>query len=59
MGESATVARETERKYDADDAVALPDPARLLGLEADPEAHEQLLEAVYFDTRDLRLLRVG
>lgn len=59
MSDSATVVRETERKYDMDDAMALPDPAGLLGLEADPEAHEQLLEAVYFDTPDLRLLRVG
>lgn len=59
MGESATVVRETERKYDIDDAVALLDPSGLVGLEAGPEAHEQLLEAVYFDTPDLRLLRNG
>jgi CHAD domain-containing protein len=59
MGGPATVVRETERKYDVDDAVALPDPAGLVGLEADAEAREQLLQAVYFDTPDLRLLRMG
>jgi len=61
--------RETERKYEATDAVSLPDPAGLLGQgcsggAARPEgtgsdAQEQELEAVYFDTADLRLLRAG
>lgn len=51
--------RETERKYEATDAVALPDPAGLLGLGTGSGAQEQKLEAVYFDTADLRLLRAG
>lgn len=51
--------RETERKYEAADAVVLPDPAELLGLDIGAGAQEQKLEAVYFDTADLRLLRAG
>jgi CHAD domain-containing protein len=51
--------RETERKYEATDAVALPDPAELLGLGTGSGTQEQELEAVYFDTADLRLLRAG
>jgi CHAD domain-containing protein len=50
-------ARETERKYEAADDVALPDPGELLDLDtgSGPEDHE--LDAVYFDTPDLRLAR--
>lgn len=51
--------RETERKYETTDAVELPDPAGLLGLDTGSGAQEQKLEAVYFDTVDLRLVRAG
>jgi CHAD domain-containing protein len=55
----ATHTVETERKYEADPGIILPP---LVGLphvaqETDPE--EFLLEAEYFDTDDLRLLRAG
>jgi CHAD domain-containing protein len=59
MSDSVAVVRETERKYEADDAVVLLDPARLLGLDPGSQPEEQQLEAVYFDTPDLRLLRAG
>jgi inorganic triphosphatase YgiF len=52
-------AREAERKYEATDAVTLLDPSGLLGLGTGSGAQEQELEAVYFDTADLRLLRAG
>ncbi len=51
--------RETERKYEVTSALELPDPARLTGLDAGSGAQEQQLDAVYFDTADLRLARVG
>jgi hypothetical protein len=41
---SATVVRETERKYEAPDTVELPDPAAALGLSGGVE--EQVLTAV-------------
>jgi inorganic triphosphatase YgiF len=59
MGESVNVVRETERKYEVDEAVQLPDPPGLLGLDAGSGSERQQLEAVYFDTPDLRLLRAG
>jgi inorganic triphosphatase YgiF len=59
MGESVNVVRETERKYEAPDSGELPDPAALLGLDAGAGAEQLQLEAVYFDTSDLRLLRAG
>jgi CHAD domain-containing protein len=59
MSDSVAVVRETERKYEADDAVVLLDPARLLGLDPGSQPEEQQLEAIYFDTPDLRLLRAG
>ena len=49
--------RETERKYDAADTMELPDPAEFPGLATGSAAQEQHLEAVYFDTSDLRLVR--
>lgn len=50
--------REIERKYEAIDGLELLDPTGFLGFEATgPE--EQKLEAVYFDTADLRLVRAG
>jgi CHAD domain-containing protein len=57
MGTTATAVRETERKYEADEATELPEPAGLLGLAACGEPEDQRLEATYFDTDDLRLLR--
>ncbi|MDT7635717.1 MAG: hypothetical protein QOC83_5, partial [Pseudonocardiales bacterium] len=59
MGESVNVVRETERKYEAGEAFQLPDPPVLLGLDGGAGAERQQLEAVYFDTSDLRLLRAG
>jgi CHAD domain-containing protein len=51
--------RETERKYEAADTMELPDPTSLPGLATGSAAQEQHLEAVYFDTSDLRLVRAG
>ena len=51
--------REVERKYEAADEVPLPDPSRLLGRRSIGAAEDQQLDAVYFDTPDLRLLRAG
>jgi CHAD domain-containing protein len=59
MSNAPTVARETERKYDVDDGVVVTDPAELLGRGASSSATEQRLEAMYFDTSDLALLRAG
>ncbi|MGH3836728.1 MAG: CHAD domain-containing protein [Pseudonocardiaceae bacterium] len=52
-----TSARETERKFDAPEFDLLPVLRGMSGVgdEAGPE--EQVLEAVYYDTRDLRLAR--
>ena len=52
--------RETERKYEAADEMRWPKPSRLLGRPArDPDPDDQELDAVYFDTSDLRLARAG
>jgi inorganic triphosphatase YgiF len=59
MSDAPTVERETERKYDVDNGVAVTDPAELLGRGASSSATEQRLEAMYFDTPDLALLRAG
>ena len=50
---------ETERKYDVRPDAEPADPAVLLGGDVAAAAEDQLLEAVYFDTPDLRLLREG
>ena len=54
-----TEIRETERKYEADAGTLVPDLAGLpqVSAESDPEVFS--LEAEYFDTDDLRLLRAG
>jgi len=54
-----TEMRETERKYEAEPGALLPELADLpqVSTESDPE--EISLEAEYFDTDDLRLLRAG
>jgi CHAD domain-containing protein len=48
---------EVETKYDVDDGFAVPDLHGLPGVAGVDEPVEHLLEAVYFDTADLRLLR--
>lgn len=50
---------ETERKYEAPGGTALPDLADLPGVSAVAGPEEQRLEAVYYDTADLRLARAG
>jgi hypothetical protein len=59
QGNGVTTMRETERKYEAMDDWELLDPAGLLGFASGTGPHEQDLNAVYFDTADLRLLRAG
>jgi CHAD domain-containing protein len=58
-GNGVRTTREIERKYDAIEGLELLDPASLLGFDTATGPHEQDLEAVYFDTADLRLLRAG
>jgi CHAD domain-containing protein len=48
---------EVEAKYDVDDGFDLPDLSGVPGVAGVDEPVEHLLEAVYFDTADLRLLR--
>jgi CHAD domain-containing protein len=48
-----------ERKYEAIEGLELLDPAKLLGFDAASGSDEQDLEAVYFDTADLRLISAG
>jgi CHAD domain-containing protein len=55
----AVTVRETERKYDLDEDTRLPDWSRLAGIGESAGPQEQLLEAVYFDTPDLRLAAAG
>jgi inorganic triphosphatase YgiF len=55
----ATSITETERKYEAAPGAGLPDLARLPGVAGTSSPGEQQLEAEYFDTPDLRLLRAG
>jgi CHAD domain-containing protein len=50
---------ETERKYEADAETVLPDLAGLPGVAAISGPEEFRLEADYYDTEDLRLLRAG
>ena len=49
--------REVERTYDVDDDWELPDLTRVPGVEHVTSPVEHRLEAVYFDTEDLQLLR--
>ncbi|MEU4444025.1 CYTH and CHAD domain-containing protein [Actinosynnema sp. NPDC050801] len=55
----STSVHETERKYEANDGTALPDLAGLPGVAAVAGPEELRLEAVYYDTADLRLARAG
>jgi CHAD domain-containing protein len=50
---------ETEAKYEAEQDTVLPALDGLPQVAATASAPEQLLVAVYYDTRDLRLLRAG
>ena len=50
---------EVEAKYDVAEGFAVPDLAGLPGVATVAEPVEHLLEAVYLDTEDLRLLRSG
>ena len=56
---ATTTVRETERKYEAADGVELPGWAGLAGVQALVGPEEQALEAVYYDTEDLRLAHAG
>ncbi|HXW88433.1 MAG TPA: CYTH and CHAD domain-containing protein [Streptosporangiaceae bacterium] len=58
----AVVVREVERKYDpgtADVAAAATGMRGLAGVASVTRQDEQLLDAVYYDTADLRLIRAG
>ncbi len=55
----ATEIIETERKYDAPQGAALPDLGDLPEVAAESDPDEQRLEAQYYDTDDLRLIRHG
>ncbi|WP_309114998.1 CYTH and CHAD domain-containing protein [Saccharothrix sp.] len=55
----STSVRETERKFDAPTGADLPDLADLPGVAAVSGPEQQQLEAVYYDTADLRLARAG
>jgi CHAD domain-containing protein len=55
----ATEIRETERKYEAPPGASLPDLDDLPGVAAGSGPEEQRLEARYYDTEDLRLIRSG
>ncbi|GAA5165833.1 CYTH and CHAD domain-containing protein [Pseudonocardia eucalypti] len=56
---AVTTTKETERKYETDRPISLPEQAGPAGLSAGSGPEEQRLAAVYFDTGDLRLLRGG
>jgi inorganic triphosphatase YgiF len=55
----ATTVRETERKYEAADGVELPGWTGLTGVQGLVGPEELALEAVYYDTDDLRLAQAG
>ena len=52
-----TVHVEVERKFEADETFVLPDLTGAGGIAAVGDPEEQSLEATYYDTPDLRLLR--
>src|SRR6266700_485464 len=51
--------RETERKYEFEPGAALPSLRDLPSVSQESEVAEQTLEAKYYDTADLRLVRSG
>ena len=58
-GDSVRAMREIERKYEVIEGLELFDPAGMLGFDTATRPQEQDLEAVYFDTADLRLFGAG
>jgi CHAD domain-containing protein len=54
-----TSVRETERKYEAPAEGGLPALSGFPGVAAEAGPEDQVLEAVYYDTEDLRLARAG
>ena len=54
-----TQIRETERKYEAGPGTQLPALSDLPMVAMESDSGEQTLEAEYYDTADLRLIRVG
>ena len=60
MTSMVTEHRETERKYEADSPIlTLPPLHDLPGVASVSEPEEEVLDAGYYDTSDLRLLRAG
>ena len=60
MAEMVTEYRETERKYEADSPVlTLPSLDDLPGVGSVSDPEEEMLDAEYYDTGDLRLLLAG
>ncbi|WP_309050383.1 CYTH and CHAD domain-containing protein [Streptomyces sp.] len=55
----AETKRETERKYEADDTTTLPDLTRVPGVARVTDEGVMELDAVYYDTPDLRLAADG
>ena len=55
----ATEVRETEKKYELEPGAALPSLADLPHVAGESGPDEQTLEAEYYDTVDLRLVRAG
>ncbi|MGR8010569.1 CYTH and CHAD domain-containing protein [Streptomyces hypolithicus] len=51
----ADIKREIERKYEANDGVRLPDLTRVAGVSTVQDKGVAELDAVYYDTQDLRL----
>jgi inorganic triphosphatase YgiF len=55
----ATTVNETERKYEAPAGTALPHLDGLPAVAGTSGPEEEVLEAEYYDTDDLRLIRAG
>src|SRR5450759_4931894 len=55
----ATEVRETERKYELEPGAVLPSLGDLPQVAGESGPDEQTLEAEYYDTADLRLIRAG
>jgi CHAD domain-containing protein len=55
----ATEIRETEKKYEAEAGASLPPLSDLPMVASESDSAEQVLEAEYYDTADLRLIRAG
>ena len=55
----ATEVRETEKKYESEPGAVLPDLDDLPHVARETSMAEQRLDADYYDTADLRLVRAG